>query len=264
MAAPKKRNAHSSANLREPANTIGTRGSAPPSDQACPPAKCRGPAGFGRGLGSRPRQLQPSGRLQRGAEAGTTDSRRRVSGKILKRFSLHDRDDCMVDDGSVVARLEASALERDWPAGELPAVLLAIVDRDNQWARGTSSKNTSPRIRSLYCLLRLPPDGRPASSVGENKLGERACCGRFKIRSIAAPRRRQTRTSASSISPPLSSQAVPSSAQNTRAARGHASRAFSTRPPSIGSQIRYGSRLAGSGLRATRKRSVIEPILGCL
>ena len=71
---------------------------------------------------------------------------------------------------------------------------------------------------------------------------------------MAAPRRLQTRTAASSTSPPLSFHPVASWVQKTRAARGHVSRALRTMPPSIGSQRRYGRLLAGSGLRATWKR----------
>ena len=71
---------------------------------------------------------------------------------------------------------------------------------------------------------------------------------------MAAPRRRHRSTGTSSSSPTLSSQPFASCAQKTRLARGQVSRALSTRPPSMGNQIRYGSRLSGSGLRATRKR----------
>src|SRR6266571_9404837 len=71
---------------------------------------------------------------------------------------------------------------------------------------------------------------------------------------MAAPRRRHRSTATSSSSPAPSSHPVASCAQKTRLARGQVSRALSTRPPSTGNQIRYGSRLSGSGLRATRKR----------
>ncbi len=98
--------------------------------------------------------------------------------------------------------------------------------------------------------------GRPRASVKTN--WERDREGRSSTRSIAAPGRRQRSTGASSSRPALSSQRVASWAQKTRVARGQVSRALRTRPPSMGSQIRYGRRLSGSGFSATRKRGLLS------
>lgn len=85
---------------------------------------------------------------------------------------------------------------------------------------------------------------------------ERLSRGRSRTRSMTTPLRRQSVTRTSSTIPASDDQVPATRAQKTRLVRGQVSRTLRIRPPSMGSQTRYGNRESGSGLRATMKFTV--------
>jgi hypothetical protein len=82
--------------------------------------------------------------------------------------------------------------------GEAVGVALAGIDGDRRrLGEGASARDAAARVGgpAVFCVCQKIPS-RPLTSVKTN--WERACRGRSRTRSTAGPRRRQTRTTASS------------------------------------------------------------------
>jgi len=138
--------------------------------------------------------------------------------------------------------------------------LLARVDGDSERSGGATAGNAGARVGCLNCLLGLPPHRRPTTGLSEDELGTRqlgAIEDQIDGRATAAAEQNGCFVHHDCGLVP----GVLSCAQNTRAASGQGSRAFSTRPSSDGSQSRYGSRLVASGLRATRKIALMASLI---